>query len=490
MMMMMTMTQQQQQQQQLSGMVLMAVGSEVSVYDWAVMVAGIFMIFSLALSTFLLFDHLSTYNDPEEQKWLIGVIFMVPVYVVTSFLSLWAPTWSLKFTILGNCYEAYALYSFSCYLISCLGGEALVIEKLERQGLMGPRTPLLEHSSGIRAMVPHPIPLCWCIEPWELGRPFYNAVKFGIVQYMILKTVCALVALVLELFQLYGDGLFEWYYGYPYITVILNFSQSWALYCLVQFYYVAHEELRDINPLAKFVCFKSIVFATWWQGVLIAFIFASPMASHWFPDAATSLQDFIICIEMAIASIAHLYVFPASPYQVVESGKGRSVKVLSDYAAFDSPLDPEEVRESERPTIIRSFSSDVEQVSTSVKESVHDVLIGGGNHVVHDMKVTMSQAVEPMEKGITRINETIQSWGGSKLKEKKRHQSNDDLGVVSENDVHIQKFRGIDDPLLTGSISDSKVWRARRSNADSSGESSDQGRGGFKTSGKRWTIKR
>jgi hypothetical protein len=108
----------------------------------------------------------------------------VPVYVVTSFLSLWAPTWSLKFTILGNCYEAYALYSFSCYLISCLGGEALVIEKLERQGLMGPRTPLLEHSSGIRAMVPHPIPLCWCIEPWELGRPFYNAVKFGIVQYV------------------------------------------------------------------------------------------------------------------------------------------------------------------------------------------------------------------------------------------------------------------------------------------------------------------
>jgi hypothetical protein len=67
MMMMMTMTQQQQQQQ-LSGMVLMAVGSDVSVYEWAVMVAGIFMIFSLALSTFLLFDHLSTYNDPEVMK--------------------------------------------------------------------------------------------------------------------------------------------------------------------------------------------------------------------------------------------------------------------------------------------------------------------------------------------------------------------------------------------------------------------------------------
>ncbi len=70
MMIMMTMTQQQQQQQQqqLSEMALMAVGSDVSVYEWAVMVAGIFMIFTLALSTFLLFDHLSTYNDPEVMK--------------------------------------------------------------------------------------------------------------------------------------------------------------------------------------------------------------------------------------------------------------------------------------------------------------------------------------------------------------------------------------------------------------------------------------
>lgn len=30
---------------------------------------------------------------------------------------------------------------------------------------------------------------------------------------MILKTACALVALVLELFSLYGDGEFTWYNG-------------------------------------------------------------------------------------------------------------------------------------------------------------------------------------------------------------------------------------------------------------------------------------
>jgi len=40
-------------------------GSETSVYTWAVVVAGFFVLFSLSLSTFLLFEHLSTYNDPE-----------------------------------------------------------------------------------------------------------------------------------------------------------------------------------------------------------------------------------------------------------------------------------------------------------------------------------------------------------------------------------------------------------------------------------------
>ncbi|XP_024374814.1 protein LAZ1 isoform X2 [Physcomitrium patens] len=474
------------------GAAVVALGLEGSAHDWAILVAGVFVLFSLSLSTFLLFEHLSTYNDPEEQKWIIGIIFMVPVYGVTSFISLCKPDLSLRFSIVGNCYEAYALYSFGCYLIACLGGEDTVVRKLDRQGLMGPRTPLLEHSAGIRALVQHPAPLKWCMDPWELGRPFYNAAKFGIVQYMILKTACALIALMLDFVNRYGDGEFTWHNGYPYITVVLNFSQTWALYCLVQFYYVTHEELRDIKPLSKFVCFKAIVFATWWQGVLLACIFSFPFVTS-SGNIQTSLQNFLICIEMAVAAIAHLYVFPATPYHELEGGKDRSVKVLADYAAFDSPLDPEEVRESERPSMVKFFGVDLEKGATSVKESFHDVLVVGGNHVVHDMKVTMSQAVEPVEKGFTRINETIQFWGG-KQKEKKKKVSKDDSWVASQKTTHSDDARGYDDPLLTGSVSDSGFWRAKRSSygsADSSGgENSDSGFGGFKTSGKRWTIKR
>lgn len=84
---------------------------------------------------------------------------------------------------------------------------------------------------------------------------------------------------------------------------MLNFSQSWALYCLVQFYTVAKDELSHIQPLAKFLTFKSIVFLTWWQGIAIAILydlglFKSPIAQAL--QFKSSVQDFIICIEVLV----------------------------------------------------------------------------------------------------------------------------------------------------------------------------------------------
>ncbi|KAJ0943231.1 putative organic solute transporter subunit alpha/Transmembrane protein [Helianthus annuus] len=91
---------------------------------------------------------------------------------------------------------------------------------------------------------------------------------------MILTLVCAPLAMIFQLLGVYGEGKFEWGYAYPYLAVVLNFSQTWALYCLVQFYSVTKDKLAPIKPLAKFLTFKSIVFLTWWQGVAVAFLFS------------------------------------------------------------------------------------------------------------------------------------------------------------------------------------------------------------------------
>jgi hypothetical protein len=42
------------------------------------------MLLALSLSTYLIFEHLSAYNNPEEQKFVLGVILMVPCYAIES----------------------------------------------------------------------------------------------------------------------------------------------------------------------------------------------------------------------------------------------------------------------------------------------------------------------------------------------------------------------------------------------------------------------
>lgn len=54
---------------------------------------------------------------------------------------------------------------------------------MERQAVAGPRTPLLIQSAG-RAAVKHSFPLNYVLQPWDLGREFYQAFRFGIVQFV------------------------------------------------------------------------------------------------------------------------------------------------------------------------------------------------------------------------------------------------------------------------------------------------------------------
>ncbi|XP_073105790.1 protein LAZ1 isoform X4 [Elaeis guineensis] len=266
---------------------------------WATLIAGLFVVISLTLSMFLLFNHLSAYKNPEEQKFLIGVILMVPCYAIESYVSLVNPSISVDCEILRDCYEAFAMYCFGRYLVACLGGEERTIEFLEKQGGSCSSEPLL-HNVSEKGVIKHPFPMNYILSPWKLGQWFYQLIKIGIVQYMIIKTVTAILAVVLEAFNVYCEGEFKLNCGYPYMAVVLNFSQSWALYCLVQFYAATKDELAHIKPLAKFLVFKSIVFLTWWQGVAIALLYTwgllkSPIAQAL--QFKSSIQDFIICIE-------------------------------------------------------------------------------------------------------------------------------------------------------------------------------------------------
>ncbi|GAB2218216.1 hypothetical protein Droror1_Dr00001435 [Drosera rotundifolia] len=390
----------------------------------AVIVAGCFASGAVVASLFLIFQHLRSYTNPAEQKWIVWVIFMVPVYACESIISLSNPKTSLACDILRNCYEAFALYAFGSYLIACLGGEYRAMQLLEDESRKKLSEQLLEGG--------HEAPMSQSKSFWKffsqpcvLGKDLFTIIKFGLVQYMILKTLCAFLAFLLELFGVYGDGEFKWYYGYPYITIVLNFSQMWALYCLVQFYNVTSERLKPIRPLAKFISFKAIVFATWWQGVGIALLCSLGVLSDE-EKIQTGLPDFLICLEMAIAAIAHVYVFSAEPYQLTP---------ISEYGKITTETERMTVKvgqgkEGKPAMTIAKKEREMKSPKTSITESVQDIVVEGGQQVVEDVKLTINQAIEPVEKGVTSIQESIQ-----------QHVATDtnDGEKVEEVDVKVEK---------------------------------------------------
>lgn len=436
--------------------------------SWTSFSASIFVLVALVLSTYLIFEHLAAYNQPEEQKFLIGLILMVPVYAVESFLSLVDSNAAFNCEVIRDCYEAFALYCFERYLIACLGGEESTVKYMESRSVIDAGTPLLEEAYSY-GVVEHPFPLNCFMREWYLGPDFYHAVKIGIVQYMIVKLICALLAMLLEACGVYGEGKFEWNYGYPYLAVVLNFSQTWALYCLVQFYTVIKDKLAPIKPLAKFLVFKSIVFLTWWQGIAVAFLFSiGVLRGSLAQELKTRIQDYIICIEMGIAAVVHLYVFPAVPYKRGERCV-RNVAVMTDYASLGSPPDPEEVQDCERTTKIRIARHDEREKRMNFPQSVRDVVVGSGEIIVDDMKYTVSHVVEPVERGFARINKTLHqiSENVKRFEElRKSSNSKDDSYLIPLNSWS-GEFSEVHENLNEGSTSDSGLPKGKKQHGQS-----------------------
>ncbi len=70
-----------------------------------------------------------------------------------------------------------------------IGEEEMAVTRLAKQGSdkeFMHSALLLDEKSGSDHdyLVAHPVPLKWCLDPWRLGRQFYDSTKFGIVQYV------------------------------------------------------------------------------------------------------------------------------------------------------------------------------------------------------------------------------------------------------------------------------------------------------------------
>merc|ERR1719245_2294748 len=82
----------------------------------------------------------------------------------------------------------------------------------------------------------------------------------------------AILIIVFQANGVYNEGSWGLDSAYTYVMIIYNISICLALYALAFFYYGVREQLSPFDPVLKFISVKSIIFVTFWQGLLISLL--------------------------------------------------------------------------------------------------------------------------------------------------------------------------------------------------------------------------
>ncbi|KAK9498104.1 hypothetical protein O3M35_003984 [Rhynocoris fuscipes] len=288
----------------LPALIIISIKREVSRGEKTALIGGTFVILTLPISLWEIFMHMVYYSRPSLQKHIIRILWMVPIYALNGWLGLVYSGQGIYVDCARECYEAYVIYNFLVYLFNYLN------EEMD-----------LEINLALKPQVKHYFPLCW-LPNWKMGRELVHNCKHGILQYTIVRPLTTAIAFICELKGSYGEGQFQWNVAFPYILAVNNISQFIAMYCLVLFYKANKEELQPMEPIGKFICIKAVVFFSFFQSVLIYIassagllqFTADPTENEAVDSISNKVQNFLICIEMFIAAIAHHYVFSYHVY--------------------------------------------------------------------------------------------------------------------------------------------------------------------------------
>lgn len=251
----------------------------------------------------LLSQHLFYWKNPKEQKAIIFIILMAPLYTIVSFAGISNFQESRIFFMLlesiKECYEALVIAKFLSLLYSYLNmsmSNNVVPDEIKGREI--------HHSFPMTLFQPHTV---------HLDHKTLSLLKYWIWQFVVIRPVCSILIIMLQLLGLYPSWI-SWTF-----TAILNVSVSLAFYSLVLFYHVFAKELEPHKPLSKFLCVKGIVFFCFWQGVVLdVLVGLGVISSHHFwidvEHVEEAYQNVLVCLEMVVFSGIQQYAFHFAPY--------------------------------------------------------------------------------------------------------------------------------------------------------------------------------
>jgi len=270
---------------------------------WAI--AGGCSALTVIISAVTVLHHCRNYTKPPEQRQIIRILYMPPVYAVVSFFSYRFFRSYTYYALAETIYEAITLSAFLLLLIEYVASTA--------------SGHTAEGALVRKDKQPLPIPFCcWRYRPTKAY--FMYTLKWSVMQYVIFRPAISIAGMICQAYNvLCSSQSFNVHYAEVYLESVDFVSISVALYGLILFYGLTKEELAGRRPLAKFLSIKLIVMFTFYQ----SFVFSAltdrviHATNYWTStNIADGLNALAICIEMVFFSLFMMWSFNWKEYQV------------------------------------------------------------------------------------------------------------------------------------------------------------------------------
>ncbi|PFH53773.1 hypothetical protein AMATHDRAFT_54269 [Amanita thiersii Skay4041] len=289
-------------------------------------IAGFFTLIATIASIWLINKHLRWYTDKREQRYIVRILFMVPIYALISLASFLFWNHSTPLILIRDGYESTVLTAFFYLLLMYLSHDPDEQRAIfTKYGLSREADrEVLKHRDPIKKWV---FPLGFVKWKPQDGLYFLQLMKWGILQYCVLRPLTTLVAVILDYAGLYCESSWGLGWGHVYITVIVSLSVTVAMYCLIQLYVTVSKLLAPQRPLLKLFAIKAVVFLTFWQATFLSLLslFGVVKDTRYMTaeDINIGIGALLETFEMTVFAFLHIKAFSYKRYRPEEGSSSQ-----------------------------------------------------------------------------------------------------------------------------------------------------------------------
>ncbi|KAF2821532.1 DUF300-domain-containing protein [Ophiobolus disseminans] len=279
-------------------------------HQLALILSAIFMCLAVSISFWLILDHALHYLRPYEQKHIIRILAMIPIYAVISFLSLLFYQASVQLELLRNCYEAYVIASFFTLLCHYIA------------------PTLHEQKDYFRNIQPKRwvFPLKRVKTP-RSGLTWFNIIYACVFQFCFTRPLFTIIAAIAQTQDRYCASSTQPENGHIWIALLQGACVLTAMYCLIQFYTQLKEDLVPHKPFLKVLCIKLAMFLCFWQTWFLSLLSVKkgPLQPTFYVaalDIHIGIPCILVCFEMMLFACVSHWAFPWRPYDLDHQLRG------------------------------------------------------------------------------------------------------------------------------------------------------------------------